>query len=42
MKQGTLYYDKANATHDMIVNTGKFTVSVLSQAADARVQCILS
>ena len=32
--QLSICINKANATHDMIVNTGKFTVSVLSQAAD--------
>ena len=32
--QLSICINKANATHDMIVNTGKFTVSVISQAAD--------
>lgn len=32
--QLSICINKANATHDMIVNTGKFTVSVLSQVAD--------
>ena len=30
--QLSICINKANATHDMIVNTGKFTVSVLSPA----------
>lgn len=32
--QLSICINKANATHDMIVNTGEFTVSVISQAAD--------